>query len=247
MPENGRSIGGFDVDSRWVHPVQSKNRMIVAEIEEAWKVKHMLRSRYLVMYTKCDDPACCSPCRSHIKSRLPSGFLPAPRVYTHNADGELELMKPGDVDKTVKFASLSNILSQPVQQNLLFDTFNLKVDIDQQVCPFCSMSLCSRAELQRHRRAIHFRQRAPGHEPFELKEFSNVDTVRENIDRNGDEYLCITEDDEDLEWRRLAPSHPLISIFEKERARLLQGVIGGPEEIPSSELGDFMSSVLEDI
>ena len=71
--------------------------------------------------------------------------------------------------------------------------------------------------------------------------------IREIIDMNDGEYLCVMEDDEDLEWKRLPPTHPLIPKFKKERQNLLRGVSGGPMVIPISELGEFMSSAFEDI
>ena len=55
------------------------------------------------------------------------------------------------------------------------------------------------------------------------------------------------EDDEDLEWRNIAPSHPLIKKYHLERSRLLRNVNDGPLEIPLNELGEFMSSVFEEI
>ena len=204
----------------------------------------MLRSRYFVMFTKCEDRSCCSQFRSPLKSRIPTGFLPAPRVYTHDNEGELAIMKPGAVAGSVKYASLSNILSQPVQQDMPFDTFNAKVNIDEMTCPFCDLTLCSPSELQRHRRAMHFRQRAPKREPFKIEDLVDLDDIVELIDYNGDEYLCVMRDNEDVEWRRLAPTHPLIPLFQKERQRLLEGVVSGPMEIPPAELGTFMSSVL---
>ena len=207
----------------------------------------MLRSRYFVMFTKCDDLSCCSEFRSPLKERLPSRFLPAPRAYTHNENGELALVKPDKVDKKVKFATLSNILSQPIQQDLPFDAFNRKVDINDVQCPFCSISLCRHAEMRRHGKAMHFRQRAPGRPRFQIQNLKRPETIVEIIDKSGDEYLCVMQDNEDVEWRRLSPTHPLIKVFEKERARLLEGVEGGPREIPSSELGEFMSSIYEDI
>ena len=207
----------------------------------------MQRSRYFVMFSKCEDLSCCSRPRSPLMKILPSRFLPAPRAYTHNDAGELCLVNPRRVDKTVKFASLSNILSQPVQQDLPFDAYNQKVDINKTKCPFCHLSLCSPAELKRHRRAMHYRQRAPGVEPFEVFELRSFEKVVAIIDKSGEEYLCLMEDDEDIEWRRLPPTHPMIPVFEKERVRLLQGVVGGPVQIPSDQLGEFMSSIYEDI
>ena len=247
MPENDRAIGGYDVDSRWVHPVAPENRIQIPKLTEDWKVRHMLRSRYFVSYKKCSDVSCCSPYRSPLESRLPSGFLPAPRAYCHNEDGDLALCDPSSLDKKVRFASLSNILAQPVQQNLPFDTYNSKIDINKVRCPFCRITLCSPTELQRHSRAMHYRQRASAIEPFQIEELSIDNSILEIIDKSEDEYLCIMEDEEDIEWRRLPPTHPLIPLFEKERQRLLEGINDGPEEIPHSELANFMSSVFEDI
>ena len=82
------------------------------------------------MFRKCDDEECCLPYRSPLKSLLPTGFLPAPRVFTHNSVGLLSLVDSRSVNKTVKFASLSNILARPIQQELPFDTYNKKVDLD---------------------------------------------------------------------------------------------------------------------
>ena len=147
----------------------------------------MIRSRYFVMFSKCEDLSCCSSARSPLKKILPSRFLPSPRVYTHNALGELSLLKPRKVDKAVKFASLSNILSQPVQQGLPFDAYILKVDINSTRCPFCRLTLCSPAEMQRHRRAMHFCQRAPGVEPFEVFELRKFEKVVEIIDKSEEE------------------------------------------------------------
>ena len=247
MPEKNRGIGGYDVNARWVEPDVEEKQPLIPPISEEWKVRHMLRSRYFVMWKKCDDISCCTPCRSPIKNRLPSGFLPAPRVFTHNADGDLSLADPKDVDKSVKFASLSNILAQPIQQDLPFDTYNNKVDMNQVRCPFCSITLCSPAEVKRHRRAMHFGRRAPGVDSFEIGELDELEDIVEVIDKNGDEYLCVMEDEEDMEWRRLPPSHPLISRYQSERQRLLEGVSDGPIVIPQAELGEFMASIYEDI
>ena len=187
------------------------------------------------------------PPRSPLLKILPSRFLPAPRVYTHNAAGELSLVKPNRVDKTVKLASLSIILSQPVQQHLPFDAYNQKVDINKMKCPFCHLTLCSPAELKLHRQAMHYRQRAPGVEPFEVFELRTFEKVVDIIDKSREDCLCLMEDDEDIEWRRLPPTHPKIAVFEKERDRLLQGVVGGPVRIAFDQLGKFMPSIYEDI
>ena len=207
----------------------------------------MLRSRYCVMIKKCQDIRCCKPHRSPILKTLPSGFVPAPRVFRHNADGDLELAPPQEVDDKVKYASLSNILSQPVQQDIPFDTYNKKVDLNSVVCPFCKISLCNKSDLRRHRRALHRGQRVSGRENFEIKELEEVDDVREVIDNYGEEYLCVMSDDEDLVWKKLPPTHPLITKFQAERRRLLENSSDGPVEIPHDQLGQFMSSVFENV
>ena len=176
---------------------------------------------------------------------LPSGFLPSPRVYGHNTDGNLMLCKPGNVDKTVKYASLSNILAQPVDQDVPFDSYNRKVNLTAVVCPFCNLSLCSPAEYGRHRRAMHYKQRAPAGYELSLDELDQRDLVTAIIDENCGEFLCVMEDIEDVEWKRLGASHPLIAEYRKERERLLEGVNDGPVEIPDSELDEFMSSMWE--
>ena len=207
----------------------------------------MLRSRYFVMDKKSLDMRCCQPYRSPILNRLPSGFLPAPRVFKHNVDGDLEIATPDEVDENVKYATLSNILSQPIQQEIPFDTFNLKIDIDTVLCPFCSISLCNNADLRRHRTAMHPGMRVAGREKFEIKELEEVDEVKEIIDENGGEYLCVMEDDEDLEWKKLSPSHPLIKLYHVERARLLANSNDAPVEIPHDQLVEFMSSPFEEL
>ena len=67
------------------------------------------------------------------------------------------------------------------------------------------------------------------------------------IDQNGDEYLCVMEDDKEQEWRKVPPTDPLIKKFLMERRRLLRNVNDAPVEIPHDELGEFMSSVFENI
>ena len=157
------------------------------------------------------------------------------------------LADPEKVDSIVKFATLINILSQHIHQDIPFDTFNRKVDINTLLCPFCKLSLCSKAELRRHRTSMHRGMRVSGQEEFNIEDLKEVGVIREIIDRNGGEYLCVMEDDEDLEWMNVSPSHPLIKKFQVERERLLQNVNDGPLEIPLNELGEFMSSVFEDI
>ena len=207
----------------------------------------MLRSRYFVMFKKCLDLRCCKPYRSSFLNRVPSGFLPSPRVFTHNAAGDLEIASPEEVDKSVKYATLSNILSQPIQQELPFDAFNKKVDINTVVCPFCKISLCNPADLRRYRVTMHRGMRVSGSEDFNINELEEVDEIRKVIDQNGDEYLCVMEDDEDLEWKKLPPSHPKIKLYLTERRRLLIDVTDAPLEIPDGQLGHFMSSVFEEI
>ena len=114
MTENVRSIRGFDIDSRWVDQVNPEDRIDIPEVSEAWKTKHMLRSRYFVMFRKCSDVQCCKPFRSPLISRLQTGFLPAPRVFKHDADGDLQIAPLEQVGKDVKYATLSNILAQPI-------------------------------------------------------------------------------------------------------------------------------------
>ena len=152
-------------------------------------MKHMLRSRYFVMIRKCKDTACCRPLRSPLRKVLPTGFLPPPRVYGHNSEGDLVLWRSENVDKNVKFASLSNILSQPIDQNLPFDTYNKKVCLKDVICPFCQLTLSSPAERQRHRRAMHYRQRAPAGFELKYEELGNRDSIKKIIDDNEGEYL----------------------------------------------------------
>ena len=147
----------------------------------------------------------------------------------------------------MKFATLSNILAQPVDQDIPFDAYNKKVNLKLVICPFCSLSLCSPAELNCHRRAVHFRQRAPGSFVMQFEEINTSDEVREIIDEKEGEYLCIMVDAEDVEWKRLGPTHPLIKKYRAERKRLMQGVNDGPNEISESKLEDFLSSPWEDI
>ena len=212
-------------------------------------MKHMLRSRYFVMIRKCCDISCCQPMRSPLRKILPTGFLPSPRVFGHNTNGDLVLWKADKVDKTVRFASLSNILSQPASQSLPFDSYNLKVQLPETVCPFCNVSLCSPAEYKRHRRAMHFRKRAPPGFLLNLGEVDrdDEDQIKEVINDREGEYLCVMEDREDVEWRKLPPSHPLIMKYKKKREELLQNQHDGPLEIPESDLAEFMGSIWEDI
>ena len=166
------------------------------------------------MYRKCDDRECCAPYRSPLLKRLPTGFLPAPRVFEHNEDGELQLVELCNVNKEVKYATLSNILSHPSQHELPFDSFNAKVDIKQVLCPFCKVSLCNPTQLKEHRREMHFRRRVPRDEQYELKLIQEeVEEIVEVIDENGDEFLCVMKDNEDLEWKKLPPTHTLINKF----------------------------------
>ena len=104
MTQNGRGIGGHDVDSRWVDPVEAEDDIHIPELTESWKTEHMLRSRCFVMFKKCSDLRCCKPYRSPLLNRLSNGFLPSPRVFKHNQAGDLELANPEEVDSTVKFA-----------------------------------------------------------------------------------------------------------------------------------------------
>ena len=179
-------------------PVDPDDRLVIPEIPESWKVAHMQRSRYLVMYSKCDEVDCCKPFRSPIKKHLPSGFLPAARVFTRSPQGDLILCKPENVDKSVKFASLSNILAQPIELRLPIDTYNRKVTLSLCKCPFCDLALCSPAEVRRHRRALHFRQRAQNVEEND-NSISVLDKIIEIIDENDEEYLCVMEDSEEIE------------------------------------------------
>ena len=142
---------------------------------------------------------------------------------------------------------MSNILAQPIQQEIPFDTYNKKIDIDTVLCPFCRISLCNNADLRRHRTAMHPRRRAAGSEKFEIKELEEVDEIKEIIDENGGEYLCVMDDDEDLVWRKLPPSHPLIKLYRVERARLLANSNDAPVEIAHDQLVEFMSSPFEDL
>ena len=149
--------------------------------------------------------------------------------------------------ESVKFASLSNVLSQPIDQNIPFDTYNMKVNLKEMVCPFCKISLCSPAEYKRHRRAMHYRKRAPDVLEMQIGELADRGTIKEIIDEREAEYLCIMEDSEDIEWHRLGPTHPRISEFRKQRAKLMEGVNDGPLEIADADLNEFMSSQWEDI
>ena len=151
------------------------------------------------------------------------------------------------MDKSVKFASLSNILSQPIDQDLPFDAYNRKVTMKEVICAFCQISLCSKAEYQRHRRAMHFRKRAPPGFQLEFKDFEDRDRVREIIDEKEGQFLCIMEDSEDVEWHKLGPTHPLIGEFQKRREALMMSEHDGPVEIPEAELSEFMSNEWEDI
>ena len=54
------------------------------------------------------------------------------------------------------------------------------------------------------------------------------------------------EDEEDMEWKSLPPTHPLIDRYRKERSRLLEGVSDGPLEIADGDLPEFMNSIFED-
>ena len=90
MQDRGRAIGGLDINSRWVSLVDNEDSILIPKLEEEWKAKHMLRSRYFVMFKKCDDCRCCKAYRSPLPSRLPNGFLPAPMVFGHDKDGKLK-------------------------------------------------------------------------------------------------------------------------------------------------------------
>ena len=108
--------------------------------------------------------------------------------------------------------------------------------------------MCSPTELQRHRRALHKGRRVSSiEEKIEVNDFVELEDIVEVIDCNGDDYLCVMEDNEDVEWMKLPPSHPLIAKFLKERSRLQASIHDGPIEIPHNQLGEFMSSVFEDI
>ena len=71
--------------------------------------------------------------------------------------------------------------------------------------------------------------------------------VKEVIDEREGEYLCVMEDNEDVEWHKLSPTHPLIAEFRKQRALLLQDSHDGPVELFNTELNNFMSSLWGDV
>ena len=234
-------IGGHAVDAKQVDPVSSENTIEVPAIDEAQKCAHMIRSRYFVQITKCTDISCCGSFRSPLLKFLPNRFLPAPRVYGHNDSGELNLWKPELVDGSVHFASLSNILGCPVNQDIPFDTYNPKVKVSDLSCPFCPIQCCSPAELKRHRRALHHRMRADEVKEFELEELEWEAQVTEVIDECNGRYLCVMEDDEDVEWRCLPPTHPLIAEFKAKRTELLRNKTDELEIIKDSELDEFLA------
>ena len=93
---------------------------------------------------------------------------------------------------------------------------------------------------------MHYQQRAPPGFELQFDDLDTRDTVKEIIDENRGEFLCIMEDSEDLEWKRLGPTRPLITRYRQERERLLKDEDDGPLVIPDSEQAEFMSSMWED-
>ena len=87
-------------------------------------------------------------------------------------------------------------------------------------CFFRGITLCSPAQVQRHRRAMHLRRRAPvGEVSDHPKEV--FDEILEIIDELMKNF-CFVIDDEDIHWLKVAQIHPLVEKFRKERELLLK-------------------------
>ena len=94
---------------------------------------------------------------------------------------------------------------------------------------------------------MHFRKRAPRGFELDLGEQDDSEKIMDIIDERDGEYLCVMEESEDIEWRQVAPTHPLIIKYKKSREELLQVHHDGPREIAESDIADFMSSEWEDV
>ena len=93
---------------------------------------------------------------------------------------------------------------------------------------------------------MHFRQRAPPGFELNFEKIDQHDRVKKIIDEKAGEFLCIMDDDEDVEWKKLGPTHPLISEFRRERENLMKIEDDGPLVIEEGDLKEFMSSMWEE-
>lgn len=170
------------------------------------------------MFVKCDDSACCKPMRSSLKKLFPKGFLPPPVAVERCEGGGFKLLEPSKVDPKMRLVDPLLALAMGIHiEDIPYDLHmpSARVHIPKRTCPVCHQYFPSKAQMERHRVALHYRtrQRLPGDYEEKLTEFdpSEVSLV---YGRSDNMYKVILANGLS-DVMSLASDHPAVQDFVK--------------------------------
>ena len=132
------------------------------------------------MFAKCSDESCCKPWRSNLKALFPTGFMPPPVAVERDPGGGFKLMDPAKVNPSTRL--VDPLLARSIGlriDDIPFDLYlpSAQKHIPQRTCPVCRLYFPSRAQMVKHRVALHYRtrQKLPGDFEASLTEFKPND------------------------------------------------------------------------
>eukprot|EP01084_Bolivina_argentea_P307770 532023_1 len=175
---NGHFVDGHPTFAEYIPPLTDEGYESVEsefdvsnEILHKFYATHGQLNTYSIQIKNCLNNECEYCLRDKYLSNIGTMFspilLPPPICVVWNGN-KLMLKKPEDMKETDHFLDLNAYLTLPLHiqvKDIPFETYNAEFvgkDWNAVKCPFCpNKYFSSKAAMLRHRRGLHFRQRAP--------------------------------------------------------------------------------------
>jgi hypothetical protein len=162
---NATVIDGYSVTASYVQ--YSEGKADISGPADEWYSRHVHQSQYCLQIVKCNNEACCGPCRSNYNEIFPQRFLPSPVPFCTTARG-ISYAQVGSNNGTFgslyQRLALSHLTPPHNFISIPFDFYcpSLVEELIKRVCMICGHYFPSQTARRSHGR-IH--NRSTTHEP----------------------------------------------------------------------------------
>ena len=162
---NNLVIDNYGVKAEFIEE-PSKDETLNYTVTPYYRSRHILETRYMTIYLKCDDLACCSKPRTSVASFFPGRRIPALIPIHHTPTGPMPMELTPDINKKViSFPSLAMriVLESTLTPQALLTKFPKGVPYDvymptqqdrveRQICQVCGKYHSSIKSLNIHKK-----------------------------------------------------------------------------------------------
>lgn len=157
---SGNYINEFPVIAEHV-PIHSAEIVETSDslewFTEKWRLVHVRQAQYALQITKCVDETCCKPIRSNFRNILPTGFIPAPILFTHALSGPRPCEKATEEGYFGTLAERMLLSRSDFSQQIPFDRYcpSVQNELDARTCKLCNAYFVTKGALDIHRKSLH--------------------------------------------------------------------------------------------